>query len=109
STRTGPEDLLELVEDGELPEVEPGRIRTVDTEEGPVRMLVTGIVAGGDTVGRATIAGSLEDVEEDARDALAGVAVASAIGLVLGGVALTVATRRAIRPATELARAVSST
>src|SRR5690606_12387979 len=60
SVRAGPEDLLGLGGVGELPEVEPGRIRTVDTREGPVRMLVTAFVAGGDSVGRATIAGSLE-------------------------------------------------
>lgn len=109
TTRSGPEALLELDEDGNLPSGRPGHITTEDTDEGPVRVLNAPLLAGGTTAGRAIIAGPLQDVYDDAADALVGIAVGGLIGLVFGGVALTLTTRRAVRPVVELAAAARDT
>lgn len=105
STRTGPRMLLDLLDEGELPDGDLGHLQTVRTDEGPIRVLNVALTAGGDVVGRATIAGPLDEVEADAVSSLVGIGIAGAIGLVLGGTALTISTRRAVRPAVDLARA----
>lgn len=109
STRTGPESLLDLNHDGELPEGEQGALQSVGTDEGPVRVLNAPLTAGGQVVGRVILAGPLDEVQRDAAASLVRIAVAGAVGLVIGGTALTLATRRAVLPATELAVAARAT
>lgn len=109
TTRSGPDALLDLDEDGELPMGRPGHLTTEGTDEGPVRVLNTPLLGDGATIGRAIIAASLQDVQDDAADALVGIAGGGLIGLVFGGVALTLSTRRAVRPVVELASAARGT
>jgi len=103
TTREGPEELVALRERDALPPADPGRLRTVDTDEGPVRVLSMALRAGGREVGVATVASPLDEVREDALTSLVRVAATGAVGLVLGGVALTLGTRRALRPVATLA------
>jgi two-component system, OmpR family, sensor kinase len=109
TTREGPSDLVRLEQEDRLPDGEPGRLRTVDTPTGPVRMLTSAVEADGRAVGTATVVGSLDDARSDASSALARVALAGAAGLVVGGAALTLVTRRALRPVSQLAAAARAT
>lgn len=109
STREGPELLVELREQDQLPAGRLGRLRTVDTDEGPVRVLAAPLVAGGEVIGRATIAGPLDAVRDAARKSLGRIAVAGAVGLVLGGAVLVGATRRALAPMEQLAEVARAT
>jgi two-component system, OmpR family, sensor kinase len=109
TTREGPSDLVRLEQGNRLPDGEPGRLRTVDTPTGPVRMLTSAVEADGQAVGTATVVGSLDDARSDASSALARVALAGAVGLVVGGTALTLVTRRALRPVSQLADAARAT
>lgn len=109
TTRSGPEDLLELQEDGRLPTGDAGRLRTVDTPEGPVRVLHAPLRAGDRTVGSVVVLGPLDEVRDDAADSLVRVGAAGAVGLLVGGVVLAVVTRRALRPLATLADAAART
>jgi signal transduction histidine kinase len=109
TTREGPSDLAPLVRGDRLPAGEPGRLRTVDTPAGPVRVLASAVEADGRAVGTATIIGSLDDARSDASSARARVAAAGAAGLVVGGGALILVTRRALRPVAQLADAARAT
>ncbi|MGE0795960.1 MAG: ATP-binding protein [Acidimicrobiia bacterium] len=109
STTTGPDPLVDLRRDGELPEGTPGRLRTVATAEGPTRVLNATLTAAGQEVGQVVVVGTLEDVQADAIASLGSIAAAGSVGLVVGGAVLIVATRRAVRPVTELAAAARAT
>jgi signal transduction histidine kinase len=108
-TAEGPPDLVELVQTDRLPDVEVGTISTADTPSGEVRVLSAPLDADGTTVGTATFVGSLQEARRSASAALVRIAGAGAIGLVVGGVALTLATRRALAPVGALAGAARAT
>jgi signal transduction histidine kinase len=101
--------LVRLERDGRLPAGEVGRLTTVGTPAGDVRVLAAAIEADGVRVGTATIVGTLDDARDAASTALTRIALAGAIGLVLGGAALTLATRRALAPVVGLAGAARAT
>lgn len=107
TTDTGPDELVELREDGELPEGEADRLATVDTEEGPVRVLTATLATDDGELGRLAVLAPLAEARDDARDALAVVLVAGLVAVVVGGTAIVVATRRALRPLHDLAEAAS--
>lgn len=109
TTLGGPEMLLDLRNEGRLPEGQPGMLMTVDSDTGPVRLLNAPLFVEGRMIGDATIVGSLEEVERDAAASLVSIASAGAAGLAVGGAALVLATRRAVRPATDLAHAARAT
>ena len=105
----GPPALVGLERAGRLPSGEAGRIDTVGTPAGDVRVLAAAIEADGRPVGTATIVGTLDDARAAASTALTRIALAGAIGLALGGAALTFATRRALAPVVGLAGAARAT
>jgi signal transduction histidine kinase len=109
STGAGPERLLELRRDDQLPDGTLGRLTTVGTPEGPVRVLAAPLAAGGVVAGRVLIAGPLDEVRDSSARSLVRMGVAGAIGLVLGGSGLVLATRRALRPVRDLAQTARST
>lgn len=110
TTRDGPAELLELREDGELPFGDAGELATVDTAEGPVRVLAAPLTdRSGTPFGQVTIAAPLSDVHEEARASLVRIAVAGLVGLVVGAAALAYVTRRALAPMRLLADAARST
>ena len=103
TTSEGPGDLVALRDAGRLPAAPPGRLTTVDTGAGPVRVLSAALTAGGEEVAVATVASPLDEVRDDALTSLGRIAAAGAVGLALGAVALVLSTRRALRPVADLA------
>ena len=103
TTRDGPRALVDLRSQDALPTAESGRLTTVDTAEGPVRVLSAALLAGGEEVGTATVASPLDEVRDDALTSLGRVAGAGAVALVLGALALVLSTRRALSPVADLA------
>lgn len=108
STQDGPPDLVSLDRDEGLPRGTVGRLLTVDSPAGPLRVLTTDVVSQGQTVAQVSVFGPLGPGRDSAQQAFARIALASAVGLVLGGVVLLVALRRALRPVHELADAARS-
>ena len=108
STRDGPPALKRLQRQGTLPDGEPGSLLTVDTDAGPVRVLSSPLVAAEQQLGSVTISGPLSDGLAQANEAFVRIILAGAIGLVLGGLLLLLAVRRALRPVRELASAARS-
>lgn len=109
STNDGPARLLDLRRATGLPHGTLGRLTTVDTDVGPVRVLAAPLAAGGTVTGRVVIAGPLSGTRTVAGQALVRMGVAGAIGLVLGGGGLVLATRRALGPVRALADAARAT
>lgn len=103
TTAEGPPSLVGLRDADQLPAVEAGRLTTVDTDAGPVRVLSASLVSGDRPVGVARVMSPLDEVRDDALTSLGRIAVAGAIGLALGALALTLSTRRALRPVADLA------
>ena len=103
TTGDGPRVLVDLGAQDALPTAAPGRLTTVDTAEGPVRVLSAALLAGGEEVGTATVASPLDEVRDDALTSLGRVAGAGAVALVLGALALVLSTRRALSPVADLA------
>ena len=103
TTRDGPGALVGERSAEALTAVDAGRLSTVDTAAGPVRVLSAALLAGGHEVGVATVAAPLDEVRSDALTSLGRVAGAGAVGLALGALALVVSTRRALRPVADLA------
>jgi two-component system OmpR family sensor kinase len=102
----GPADLVALRDAGELPVGEPGRLQTVTTSQGDVRVLTSPLLTDDDVdVGTVTVLGSLADARERAASALLRIALAGGAGLLIGGLVLLVVVRRELRPLGDLAEA----
>ena len=108
STRDGPPALKRLQRQATLPDGEPGSLVTVDSDAGPVRVLSSPLMAADQQLGSVTISGPLSDGLAQANEAFVRIILAGAIGLVLGGLLLLLAVRRALRPVRELASAAWS-
>ena len=108
STQDGPPELVDLSRSDALPRGTVNRLLTVDSGAGPLRVLTTDVVSQGQAIAQVSVFGPLGPSLDSARHAFARIALASAIGLVLGGVVLLVALRRALRPVHELADAARS-
>ncbi len=107
TTDAAPEALDDLRDDDALPEGEAGRLTSVDTDEGPVRVLTVPLATADGELGRLRVLASLADARDDARDALAVVLVAGVVALAVGGTTIVLATRRALRPLHDLAAAAA--
>lgn len=116
STEDGPASLRQLVADGMLPpgvvasrEADGrGLLTTAGTSTGDIRMLVAPIISDGAVIGEVQVLGSLADANETATAALWRILVAGLVGLLVGGVILVLAVRKALRPVGSLASAVRS-
>lgn len=109
-TQAGPAPLRRLRDAGALPAGQAGSVVTVGTEQGPVRVLTSSLVAeDGTTLGEVRVYGSLVEGRAAARAALVRIAVAGGVGLLVGAVLLLVAMGRALRPLAELATAARGT
>jgi two-component system, OmpR family, sensor kinase len=108
STQDGPPALVELNRSGSLPPGVDGRLLTVDSEAGPLRVLRTPVVSRGAQVAVVSVYGPLAPGLDQARQAFVRIGLASAVGLVVGGVVLLLALRKALRPVHELADAARS-
>lgn len=101
-TAAGPAAVLALLDEGALPEGTPGRLRTVATGQGRLRILAAPIEVQGQRVGTLTVYGYLGAV--DAQAALvARVGTLAAVGAGLAGaVTLALAFRSATAPLRSL-------
>lgn len=108
STQDGPPELVALDRVGGLPQGTVGRLLTVGSSAGPLRVLTADVVSQGQTVAQVSVFGPLGPGRDSAQQAFVRIGVASAVGLVLGGAVLLVALRRALRPVHELADAARS-
>ena len=108
STQDGPPELVELNRSGSLPAGVDGRLLTVPSEAGPLRVLRTPVVSRAAQVAVVSVYGPLAPGLDQARQAFVRIGLASAVGLVLGGVVLLLALRKALRPVHELADAARS-
>ena len=108
STRDGPAELEALEASGSLPTGTPGRLLTVASPAGPLRVLTAELTSEGRPFAQATVLGPLSPGEAQARGAFVRIGVASAVGLLLGGLVLLIALRRALRPVHDLATAARS-
>ncbi|WP_172825721.1 HAMP domain-containing sensor histidine kinase [Microlunatus sagamiharensis] len=108
STQDGPPELVELNRSGALPAGVDGRLLTVSSKAGPLRVLRTPVVSRGAQVAVVSVYGPLAPGLDQARQAFVRIGLASAVGLVLGGVVLLLALRKALRPVHELADAARS-
>ncbi|PWJ53168.1 Signal transduction histidine kinase [Quadrisphaera granulorum] len=102
---SGPSALVTLAGSEDVPLGEPGRVMTVPSALGDVRVLNTPIEVGGQRIGTALLLGSLEPGRAQALDALQRIALAGGVGLLVGGAVLVVAVRRATAPLRHLAQA----
>jgi signal transduction histidine kinase len=107
-TRDGPPELLGLQRLGTLPAGTLGSLRTVESAAGPLRILSAPLTNADRTIGTVTVVGPLSERRDQGRTALVRIALAGGIGLVVGGVILIFAVRRALQPVRALAVAARS-
>lgn len=102
----GPPRAAALLRGVDAPAPDPGRLRSIDTGAGPIRILDTAIT---DPAGRrlavVTVLAPLDTSREAATGALGRAALASVIALVVGGAALALVLRRSLRPLRDLSHA----
>jgi signal transduction histidine kinase len=99
----GPPETAALLRGERAPVQQPGRLRTVDTEIGPIRVLDVAITdASGDTVAIATLLAPLDPSRYAATNALTRTLIAGGIALLLAGGLLTIVVRRSLRPLRDL-------
>lgn len=99
----GPPATAALLRGDAAPAQQPGLLRTIDTEIGPIRALDIAITdASGDTVAVATLLAPLDASRYAATNALTRTLIAGGIALVLAGALLTIIVRRSLRPLRDL-------
>ncbi|MGF1661768.1 MAG: sensor histidine kinase [Kineosporiaceae bacterium] len=99
---SGPAPVAQLLRRGDLPVGTPGRLETIDTAEGPLRVLTVPIEVRGDVVGQLAVYGWLGGVERDAATVARVGTLAAAGAGVLGTLVLAVALRAATAPLRSL-------
>lgn len=108
STRDGPAEVKTLRQKGALPVGRPGSIETVDSAAGPLRVLTAPLMMNSKSAGNISVVGTLVDGRQQADDAFIRILLAGFVGLVLGGLVLLFAVRRALQPVRALANAARS-
>ena len=108
STRDGPPAVQQLQREGRLPTGVTGTLATVGSAAGPLRMLTSSLDSDGRSVGTLMVVGALAPGRVQATEAFARIGLASAGGLLAGGVLLVLALRRALQPVHDLAAAARS-
>lgn len=99
----GPPAVDALLRSDAAPARQPGRLRTVDTDIGPIRALDVAITdTAGNNVAVATLLAPLEPSRYAAANALSRTLAAGAIALLLAGGLLTFVVRRSLRPLRDL-------
>jgi two-component system OmpR family sensor kinase len=99
----GPPATAALLRGDDAPAQQPGRLRTIDTDIGPIRALDVAITdSAGNTIAVATLLAPLDPSRYAATNALTRTLIAGAIALVLAGGLLTFVVRRSLRPLRDL-------
>jgi signal transduction histidine kinase len=105
----GPADVAALIRGSDAPVLDPGRIRSLDTAAGPVRVLDVAVVdEAGVSAVTVTVAAPLTPTRETAAAVLRRAAVAGSIGIACGAVALWLVVRQALRPLGEVSAAAKA-
>ncbi|GHD29783.1 sensor histidine kinase [Nocardiopsis kunsanensis] len=95
----GPPGTAALMRGDDAPAPEPGAVRTVDTDIGPVRVLDTAVTDGtGRRVAVLSLASPLDTVHDKAATVLLFTAGTGALGLGVGGTTLWLVVRRTLAP-----------
>jgi len=105
----GPPRLLKLKERDQLPLDPSGKLWTVDTGVGEVRLLTAPVVVEDQEVATFQVAGPLEPIREESLRSLLRLGSGALVSLVTGGALLAVALRRALVPLRNLASTARST
>ena len=108
STRDGPPDLQQLQRENGLPPGVGGTLTTVGSSVGSLRILTASLDSDGSPFGTLTVVGPLTPGRAQATQAFGRIGLASAAGLLVGGVLLVFALRRALQPVHDLAAAARS-
>jgi two-component system OmpR family sensor kinase len=105
----GPPAVATLLRSNEAPTQQPGRLRTIETDIGPMRALDVAITdASGNAVAVATLLAPLDPSRYAATNALTRTLIAGAIALLLAGGLLTIIVRRSLRPLRDLSSSAAS-
>jgi two-component system, OmpR family, sensor kinase len=108
STRDGPPDLQQPQRENGLPPGIGGTLTTVGSSGGSLRMLTASLESNGSPIGTLTVVGPLAPGRAQATQAFGRIGLASAAGLLVGGVLLVFALKRALQPVHDLAAAARS-
>ncbi|MFN3257078.1 MAG: ATP-binding protein [Ilumatobacter sp.] len=104
----GPPAVSALARGSDAPAQEPGRLRTIDTAVGPLRVLDVAIVdAKAEPLAVATLLAPLDPSRYAASNALQRTAIAGVIALILGGALLAAIVGRSLRPLRDLSTAAA--
>lgn len=109
ASRTGPPELMPLLQAGELPSGELNRREPLDTPAGEIRSSTVPIMLGDERVATLQIVSPMAPVRAEARESTRLLAAAAGLTLVLGGILLAASLWRSLTPLTHLARAARST
>lgn len=105
----GPPAAAALLRGDAGPTQQPGLLRTIDTDIGPIRALDIAITdASGDTIAVATLLAPLDPSRYAATNALSRTLIAGGIALVLAGGLLTIIVRRSLQPLRDLSMTAAS-
>lgn len=105
----GPPRVAALMRGADAPATVPGSIRTVETAAGPVRVLDTAVRDRSDNeILTVTVVAPLDQVHDTAGTVLRRAAVASAVGVAVGGGLLWLVARRTLRPVHDVSAAASA-
>lgn len=109
ASASGPSMLRPLLESGEIPLSEPGRLQEVGSDQGELRSLVAPIVLDGRRVGLYQVLAPLQPISDATGQSLLRMLLVAAISLVVGALLLAFALSRTLRPLSQLATAARST
>lgn len=105
----GPAEVATLLRGRSAPRPVPGRLRTIDTDIGPVRALDVAVTdRTGETLAVVTLLAPLSPSRDAAATAFTRSVVSGGIALVLGAGLLTVVVRRSLRPLDDLSTAAAA-
>jgi two-component system, OmpR family, sensor kinase len=109
ASRTGPPELMPLLQAGDLPSGELNKREPLDTPAGEIRSSTVPIMLGGEQVATLQIVSPMAPVRAEALESTRLLGAAAGLTLVLGGILLAASLWRSLTPLTHLARAARST
>jgi signal transduction histidine kinase len=109
ASASGPSLLRPLLESGEIPLSDPGRVQAVDSDQGELRSLVAPIVLDGRRLGLYQVIAPLDPISDATGQSLLRMLLVAGISLVVGALLLAFALSRTLRPLSELATAARAT
>jgi two-component system OmpR family sensor kinase len=110
TSEVGPTELLHLAGVGQLPIGTVGRLETVHTAQGDVRVLTARVGLPGTTTSATfAVAGSLEEIRDDVLESIRLLALAGVVSTLAGSVVLAIGIRSTLAPLRSVASAAKAT